>query len=64
MLDYTTAFNNKMLIAHGDLASTQEKVTEKTMEAISHLLNYTATHPNEKIRYHKRIMMLHIHSDV
>ena len=48
MLDYTTAFNNKMLIAHGDLASTQEKVTEKTMEAISHLLNYTATHPNEK----------------
>ena len=31
------------------------------LEAITYLLNYTATKPNANIRYHKRGIILHIH---
>eukprot|EP00957_Ditylum_brightwellii_P189911 14457516-Ditylum_brightwellii.AAC.1 len=34
-----------------------------TAKAVTHLLNYCATHPNAIIRYHASGMVLHIHSD-
>jgi hypothetical protein len=34
-----------------------------TMDALVHLLNYAATHPEAKIRYHASDMVLHIVSD-
>ena len=50
-------------MALGDLSYEQSKITEKTMEATTHLLNYAATKPNANIQYHKSGMILHIHSD-
>ena len=52
-----------MLVTLGDFASEQTQGTQKIFNAITQLLNYTATHPNATIRYHKRDMVLHIHSD-
>jgi len=52
-----------MLVALGTLASQQAKGTEATMDALVHLLNYAATHPEAKIRYHASDMVLHIVSD-
>ena len=47
----------------GDFVSVKSKMIDKTMEAIPHLLYYTATNQNMKIRYHKIIMILQIHSN-
>ena len=33
------------------------------MDIINHFLDYVATHPIVKLRYHKSKMVLHIHSD-
>ena len=33
------------------------------MEEITHLLNYTTTHPNAKIQYHKSGIIIHSHSN-
>ena len=52
-----------MLVSLGSLAATQTKGTEKTMQAITHLLDYAATHPDAAIRYHKSHMILYVHSD-
>ena len=51
-----------MLVAIGDLAFEQTQGTQKTLDAITQLLNYSATHPNTTIRYRKSDMVLHIHS--
>ena len=56
--------DNTILVALGDLASAKSKITEKKTEAITHLLNYAATHPKKYICYHKNIMILHIHINV
>ena len=52
-----------MLVALCDLASEQTQGTQKTLYAITQLLNYAATHPNTTICYRKRDMVRHIHSD-
>ena len=52
-----------MLVALGDLASEQTQGTQETLDAITQLLNYAATHPNATIRYRKSDMVLHIHID-
>jgi hypothetical protein len=50
-------------VALSTLASALSKGTQKTMSALAQLLDYAATHPNDKIRFHKSDMILHIHSD-
>ena len=63
LLYYALAVDNTILVILGDLASAQTKSTQTTVKAITHLLNYMATHPEATIRFHKSEMMLHIHSD-
>jgi hypothetical protein len=62
-LFYGQAVNNTMLTALGTLATAQSARTEKTMDALCQLLDYAATHPDAKVRYHKSDMILHVHSD-
>jgi hypothetical protein len=52
-----------MLVAIGSIASAQNNGTEATMQEVTHLLNYCATHPDAVIRFHARDMALNIHSD-
>jgi hypothetical protein len=47
----------------GTLASNQTQGTEATTQAVTHLLNYCATHPDAVVRFHVSDMCLHIHSD-
>jgi hypothetical protein len=63
LLYYARMVDNSMPVALGTLASQQAKGTEATMDALVHLLNYAATHPGAKIRYHASDMVLHIVSD-
>jgi hypothetical protein len=52
-----------MLKALGTLAATQTEGTEKTLKAVTHFLNYAASHPEAYIRYKASDMLLHMHSD-
>jgi hypothetical protein len=52
-----------MLVAIGSIASAQNNGAEATMQEVTHLLNYCATHPNAVIRFKASDMVLHIHSD-
>jgi hypothetical protein len=45
------------------LASQQATATKDTDSKLLQLLNYCATHPNMKTRYHASDMILNIHSD-
>jgi hypothetical protein len=57
------AVDNTMLVALSTLAAAQTKGTQRTMEALIHLLDYAATHPDAAIRFHKSDMILYVHSD-
>jgi hypothetical protein len=46
-----------------DIATEQNKVTEKTQAVTNRMLDYLPTHPDATIRYHASDMILHIHSD-
>jgi len=63
LLFYGWAVDSMMLLALNDLAMEQSKRTEKIAAALMHLLNYTATHPEAKIRYYASDMILYIDSD-
>jgi hypothetical protein len=63
LLYYALAVDNTMLVALGDLASAQANGTQQTMEAVTWLLNYAATHPDATVCFHASDMILHIHSD-
>jgi hypothetical protein len=63
LLFYARAVDPTMLVAIGDIATQQAKGTQATMQAITHLLNYCATHPTATIRYIASDMCLHIDSD-
>jgi hypothetical protein len=63
LLYYARAVDNTMLVALGTLSSAQSTGTEATMEAVTQLLNYCATHPDAAIRYSASEMILHVHSD-
>ena len=62
-LFYAHAVDATMLHALNLLSAAQTKGTQQTVAALVHLLNYCATHPDAKIRYHTSGMILHIHSD-
>jgi len=53
-----------LLTTLGTLATQQSQGTQATMEALTQLLNYCATHPDACIRYHASDMILWAHSDV
>ena len=52
-----------MSVALSSLAAAQTKITDKTSLAITKLLNYASTHPNETLRYVSSDIILHIYSD-
>jgi hypothetical protein len=62
-LFYGRAVDNTMLTALSTVASAQTQGTEKTMDALVQLLDYAATHPDAKVRFHKSDMILYVHSD-
>jgi len=63
LLFYARAVDSTMLKAIGTIATQQANATEATMKAITHLLNYCATHPEATVRFHASDMILHIDSD-
>jgi hypothetical protein len=46
-----------------DISTEQTAATEKRKTAAGQLLDYLATHPDAKIRFHVSDMILHINSD-
>jgi len=63
LLYYARAVDPTLLVALSTLATQQAHGTQATMEALTQLLNYCATHPNAVIRYHASDMVLWTHSD-
>jgi Reverse transcriptase (RNA-dependent DNA polymerase) len=63
LLYYARAVDSTMLVALGTIAAAQTKATDATMQAAMQLLDYAATHPDAKVRFHASDMILHIHSD-
>jgi hypothetical protein len=63
LLFYARAVDSTMLPAISTLASQQAHGTTATMEALTQLLNYCATHPDATVRYVASDMVLHIESD-
>ena len=64
-LYYARAVDCTMLTALNELATTQttKTATTKIMNKIIWFLDYAATHPDAKVRYHASGMVLHIQSD-
>ena len=62
-LYYGRALDSTMLVAIGDLAAAQSKGNKETMQQLTHLLNYAATHPDAQVRFYASGMILHVHSD-
>jgi hypothetical protein len=62
-LYYARAIDTTMLHALNDLATQTTKGTEKTMQALTHFLNYCATHPDAEIIFRASDMVLHNHLD-
>jgi hypothetical protein len=63
LLYYARAVDSTLLVAISALSSEQTKSTEATMQKITHLLNYCATHPEATVRFHRSDMILHVESD-
>jgi hypothetical protein len=63
LLFYARAVDSTMLTAIGTLASQQANGTTATLDALTQLLNYCATHPDAIVRYHASDMILHVESD-
>ena len=62
-LYYGRAVDDTILPALSAIASEQSDGTRRTMEKTIQLLDYLATHPAAKARYHTSSMVLNIHSD-
>jgi len=58
LLYYAHTVNPVILIA---LGTQQEKGAQATMEALMHLLNYCATHPNTVFCFHGHVVVANIH---
>ena len=63
LLYYARAIDSTMLPAIGTLATQQAHATQATLQTLTHLLNYAATHPDATIRYVASDMILHVDSD-
>jgi len=63
LLYYACAVDPTMLVALGTLATQQANGTQATMQALTHLLNYCASHPDAIIWFHASDMVLWTHSN-
>ena len=63
ILYYARAVDSTTLSGRSSITSEQAQATEKTKMKVKQLLDYLATMPDTKIRYHKSEMILNIHSD-
>ena len=63
LLYYGRAIDNTILTAVGSIATQQANGTAATMKAITHLLNYCATHPEATVRFIASDMVLWVDSD-
>ena len=63
LLYYGCAVDNKLLVALGTIATQAAASTKQTKEAVTQLLNYVATYPNDAIIYRESGMQLAAHSD-
>ncbi len=63
LLYYAISVDPTMLVALGSIASTQAKATKLTQDECLWVLDYAASNPDAKIRYHASGMVLYIHSD-
>ena len=63
MLFYGRAVEPTILPACNEISTQQAKPTKTTMEACRMLLDYAATYPGAKIRYHASDMILYTSSD-
>ena len=62
-LYYARAVDCTILPAISSIASTQAKATKETERRVKQLLDYLATLPNAKVRFHASKMVLNVHSD-
>ena len=62
-LFYGRAVDNKLLVAINTISSQQAHATEDTNKAITTLLDYLATYPDDGILYRASDMILIAHSD-
>jgi phenylalanyl-tRNA synthetase beta subunit len=60
---YSRAVDPTVLMALNDIATEQTSDIEKTKTAAAQLVDYSATHPDAKIRFQAAGIILHIHSD-
>jgi hypothetical protein len=63
LLHYVRAMDPPLILPVNVLASEQTQTTITTVDKVITLLNYCATHPEEKVWYHASEMILNIHSD-
>ena len=63
VLYYRRSVDLTVLPVVGSIASEQDSATENTKKKCTQLLDYLATHDNDRIRYHASDMVLNIHYD-
>ena len=63
LLYYARAIDNTMLTAINEISAIQSKPTQKTLQAITKLLDYASTYPNTTIRFYSSDMVLYAESD-
>ena len=63
LLYYARAVDNKLPVGLSFIRSQHAAATERTNEAINHLLNYSATYPSDGVLYRSRNMVLCAHPD-
>ena len=63
LLYYARAVDNKLLVALNAIGMQQSAATEDTDTAVSQLLDYVATYPNDGTIYRSSGMVLAAHSD-
>ena len=63
LLYYARAVDNKLLVALNAIGTHKSAATEATESAISQLLDYVATYPNDGTIYRSSDMVLAAHSD-
>jgi hypothetical protein len=62
VLYYARAVDPTVKMPLNDIATQKTKATEKMQAVTNQMLDYLATHPDAKIRYHASDMVLHIQS--
>ena len=60
---YACAVDSTMLVALSDIATQQSKATANTLQKVTQFVNYAASNPDAKLRFHASDMQLKIHTD-